>query len=462
MKIGETMKKNKLTILDSLLSVVCIVISMEAITPTAASGNSQFFYWAVILVLFFIPYSLVNAELGSSYPSEFGMYSWAKKAFGKKTAYRVSWYYWINYPIWMLSFAILFTELFGVLFGITLGIIPTIIIEVLFVIGCCYLSTKRVNKLDDMIDIGAIFKLVLLVGIIILGAISLFNFGSATDFSLNTFKPDFNYVSITIIALLLYNFTGVEIVTTFSKDMKNLKRDLPRTILYSCIIIIIFYILPILSVKVAIPSVDLNSSTGFIDSYRVLLSNVGLNDLIINAIIFMITIMFMYILFAIIVSWAFGVNSVVRKAALEYKAPKIFTKENDDNVPTGIPLINALIAIVLCLLINLSPGLGNDVFMTVFSTSVIIYLCSYLPLFAIFYKLRITSDVERPYKVPGNKLFLIILCIIPTLILIAGVFFLLVPELNLSMLDYQLPIIITFIIIVIIGELIVCLKNYKK
>ncbi len=453
-------KNNKITIIDSILAVICIVISMEAITPTAASNNSQFFYWLIILVLFFIPYTLVSTELGTTYPSEYGLYAWVKKALGRNNGVRSAWYYWVNFPLWMLSFAILFGELANILFDGNLSTLTLIIIETSFLAVTCYFGTKRANMLDDIMDVGAIFKLILLGGIIFLGVYSFFNFGSATDFSISTFKPDFSFVSLSVIGLLLFNFTGLEIVTTFTKDMKNVKKQLPKTLLFSSILIIVFYIIPIICMKIITPSSSLSASTGLIDSYRLAFENIGFHNMVSTAIIFILILMFMYILVAIIISWTFGINSVVRKVALDEGLPKYISHVNKDNVPDNVSFINFIIACGLGLLVKIVPGIGENVFMTVFSTSVIVYLCSYLFLFISFYKLRKTDSKERVYKVPGNDLFLKLICVIPTLILIIGIFFLLVPELHSDITKYQWPIIITFISIILIGELFV--KFWRK
>ena len=58
-----------------------------------------------MIIGFFIPYALISAELGTQYPSEGGMYTWVKKAFGKKWAGRVAWFYWVNFPLWIASLA---------------------------------------------------------------------------------------------------------------------------------------------------------------------------------------------------------------------------------------------------------------------------------------------------------------------------------------------------------------------
>ena len=51
-----------------------------------------------MLIGFFVPYGLISADR-YAIPSEGGMYTWIKKAFGPKWAGRVAWFYWVNYPL---------------------------------------------------------------------------------------------------------------------------------------------------------------------------------------------------------------------------------------------------------------------------------------------------------------------------------------------------------------------------
>lgn len=63
-----------------------------------------------MLIFFFLPYGLISSELGTTYEGDGGLYDWVKRAYGKKAGARAAWYYWINFPIWMASLAVLFTE----------------------------------------------------------------------------------------------------------------------------------------------------------------------------------------------------------------------------------------------------------------------------------------------------------------------------------------------------------------
>ena len=96
-------KNKKFRLVDAILSVITVVFVAEAAAPAAAIGNSQFFWWIFLIIAFLLPYGLVVSELGTTYDDEGGLYDWVRRAFGDKWGSRVSWYYWINFPLWMAS-----------------------------------------------------------------------------------------------------------------------------------------------------------------------------------------------------------------------------------------------------------------------------------------------------------------------------------------------------------------------
>ncbi len=67
-------------------------------------------------MLFFIPYGLITAELGTTYPEQGGLYIWVRNAFGERWAARTTWLYWINVALWMPSVYVLFAGMFAQLF----------------------------------------------------------------------------------------------------------------------------------------------------------------------------------------------------------------------------------------------------------------------------------------------------------------------------------------------------------
>ena len=103
-------KKKKFRLFDAILATVCITLVAESVMPTAAIGNSQYFWWIFLIIAFCIPYGMISAELGTTYQSEGGMYDWVKRAFGAKWASRVAWNYWVNFPLWIASLAVAVTD----------------------------------------------------------------------------------------------------------------------------------------------------------------------------------------------------------------------------------------------------------------------------------------------------------------------------------------------------------------
>ena len=116
------MKKKKFKLVDAVLATVCITLVAESVMPTAAIGNTQYFWWIFLIIAFCLPYGMISAELSTAYPSEGGLYDWVKKAFGERWAARVAWNYWINFPLWIASLATAVTTLISGMFGFELSI----------------------------------------------------------------------------------------------------------------------------------------------------------------------------------------------------------------------------------------------------------------------------------------------------------------------------------------------------
>lgn len=70
--------------LDVFLGMICLLFFLDTCSPMAAMGVTAI-TWAIILMLiFYIPSGLITAELGAAYPDDGGMYSWVKRAYGKR------------------------------------------------------------------------------------------------------------------------------------------------------------------------------------------------------------------------------------------------------------------------------------------------------------------------------------------------------------------------------------------
>ena len=60
-------KTKKFHLASVILSVICVVFVVEAAAPVASIGNSQYFWWIFMMLLFLLPYGMIAAELGTTY-----------------------------------------------------------------------------------------------------------------------------------------------------------------------------------------------------------------------------------------------------------------------------------------------------------------------------------------------------------------------------------------------------------
>ena len=162
-------KKKKFKLVDAVLATVCITLVAESVAPTAAIGNSQYFWWIFLILAFCLPYGLITAELGSTFDSEGGMYDWVKKAFGKKMAARVAWNYWINFPLWIASLAVAVTDVVAGIFDINLSIFWLLALQLGYTALVSFLGTQRIGENKLIVNLGTAFKIIFMVALGLLG-----------------------------------------------------------------------------------------------------------------------------------------------------------------------------------------------------------------------------------------------------------------------------------------------------
>lgn len=465
--------KYKFRLFSAVLATVCIILVGDAVAPTASIGNSQYFWWIIMLLGFFVPYGLISAELGTQYPSEGGMYTWVKKAFGEKWAGRVAWYYWVNYPLWVASLASLVTTIltqiiaqvsgnpdFVMNWGIVLGI------QAFYILLVSILGTLRISQSDWLSNLGAFAKFIFMAGLGALGIYVLISTGQSanpinswTDLMPLMEDGHFSLAGLGFVSMIIFNMLGFEVVSTFADDMENPRKEIPKAIILGGILIAIFYLLPSFGIGVAIPVSELSPDAGLLDSYTQLMGIAGFSAGVINAITVIVGGLFIYTLIANISSWNFGVNSVIAYAAEDGTFPKSWAKRTKDGVPyvpsiwTG--LVGFVIAVAGIIVQQFFPEV-ESLFWTFFSLSLVTLLLSYLPMFLAFLKLhKQGKQSEKAYWINGGKFKITLFGIVPFLLILIALFFTLFPEFNLAMFEYNWPLIVGACIAVILGEFMV-------
>ncbi len=444
--------------LDMTLFTVCAILVIDTLAPSAAIGPASISWWIITLVLFFIPYGLITAELGTTYPEQGGLYVWVRRAFGEKWAARSTWCYWINVALWMPSVYVLFAGIFSQLFFPELNLWAKIAIGIVMTwvtvgIGVISLETGKWFP-----NIGAFFKAAIMIVIGVAAFAYAAQHGVANDLSFKAVLPAWD-AGLAFLPVIVYNFMGFELMSGAGGEIENPGRDIPRAIITAGVFIAVFYLLGTVGMLMAVPLDKLGLVSGIIDTLHAVLGDAGVG----GAMVTLLGIGALYALLANMVTWTMGANRTAAQAAAENRLPAVFGALHPTyKTPVGAFVITGLVSTAVMVLYGFMAGSAEDLFWTLFKFSSIIFLLPYLAMFPAFLKLRQSEpEARRPYQVPGGRVVAVIMAVLCELFIVqAVVFFVWVPGQPLN--QDTLPILLGTVVTLLVGEILLWLTARAK
>src|SRR3990167_9059299 len=92
--------KKPLTIFSLVAINVIAIDSLRGLPFSEEYGFSAVFYYLLAAITFFIPVSLVSAELATAWPETGGLYVWVREAFGNEIGFLTIWLQWFYNIAW--------------------------------------------------------------------------------------------------------------------------------------------------------------------------------------------------------------------------------------------------------------------------------------------------------------------------------------------------------------------------
>lgn len=453
------MEKNQFRLADVILSVICVVFVAEAAAPVASIGNSQYFWWGFMILAFLLPYGLIAAELGTAYAGDGGLYDWIHAAYPQgKWAARVSWYYWINFPLWMASLAVMCPELLRDITGRQMGTIASLAVQLLFIWIVTLIACYPVCDSIVILNVSAVIKILLALLVGGLGVWYISRYGFVNDMSARTFLPSFDLTSLSYISVIIFNFLGFEVVCTFAGSMSEPKKQIPQSIVTGGIVIAAIYLFSAFGIGAAVDVREISVDSGLIDAVSLILGADG------GVLVAVVALLFLVTLFGNMISWSMGVNSTAALAADHNDMPRVFAKRwAKNNMPVGSAVASGVVASGVCILGVLIETVTPDssLFWSFFALNLVMLLLSYLPVFPAFLKLRrVDAKTPRPFRVPGSDAALRCIAYVPMALIIISIIFTAVPlSFDEETLKSFLPITIGTILSAAIGEVLIALRG---
>lgn len=402
--MGDARSGKKLGIFTLAMINVAAVLSLRNFPPMAEYGYAVIFYLTLSSLCFFIPSALVSAELASGWPKKGGVFLWVKEAFGPKWGFVAIFMQWVENLPWFPAIFAFAASAIAYLFNPALAANKLFVIVIIWVSiwAATFLNFRSMRLSAFLSSSGAILGTILPgVLIITLGIIHV-SLGKPTAiaFSVHNLIPSLgNLNQLMLLAGMLMAIAGMEMSAVHVTEIENPKKNFPRAIFFSSVIIILLSVLGALSISIVVPDKELSLSAGVCQAFEVLFRAHG-----IVWVMPIVAVLLAYGAFTMAVTWMVGPSKGVLEVAKEGYLPEYMRKENKHGMPTGTLIVQAVVATILSLVVLFMPTVSGA-FWIMSALAAQLYLVMYLFMFAAAIKLRYSQpDVERPYKIPGGKI----------------------------------------------------------
>lgn len=92
--------KGSLTMVAMAIMIITSILSLRGLPSEAKFGIQSIFYYIFAAIVFLVPFSLVCAELASTYTKAGGLYRWVSEAFGPRWGWTAMYLEWQTIVIW--------------------------------------------------------------------------------------------------------------------------------------------------------------------------------------------------------------------------------------------------------------------------------------------------------------------------------------------------------------------------
>lgn len=266
---------------DLVLFYVVTGVSLRWIASAASIGASSLVLWIGAWLFLYVPLALSVIELSSRYPAEGGLYVWTKKAFGEGPGFLAAWMYWTsNLPYFPTVLIFAASNLLFLRPGWQHYSHDTaffIIFPAALLAGLTLINLIGLNIAKWSYNVGALAMWIPVGIVIVMGVVAWWHFGSATSFRLTTISPSTHPRDIMFWNIFIFAFIGCEAGSLMAEEIKDPRRNIPRSLMLAGLTIAACYILGTVCVLLALPSSETSNLDGLVQAIAKTAGRIGVS-----------------------------------------------------------------------------------------------------------------------------------------------------------------------------------------
>ncbi|MDE5689464.1 MAG: amino acid permease, partial [Duncaniella sp.] len=256
--------------------IITTVVSLRGLPSQAEFGIQSIFYYLFAAIVFLIPFSLVCAELASTYTHSGGLYRWVAEAFGPKWGWTAMYLEWQTLVIWfpaVLMFAavslayIFWPESFDARLSANKIYTLVVVLAVYWITN--FIAFRGMKSSKILSTLGGLFGTIVPGAILIILGVAYLCMGKPIMLTHESFFPDFSKIGTIVLAASIFLFYGgMEMNAVHVQNMKNPARQFPRASFLAVAVIVLLFVFATLAIGFVVPAKDINLLASLLVAYN--------------------------------------------------------------------------------------------------------------------------------------------------------------------------------------------------
>ena len=376
------------------------VASLRSAPTMAVFGLASVFLYVIPAIVFFVPTSLVSAELASGWKG--GVYHWVTEGISAPMGLLAI---WCQFAMTIFYYPALLAYVASTIAYIVnpdlanSGVFTAAIIVVLYW-GSVLVSSRGVGLIAKLASDGTVIGTLIPGAILVVMGVVFLLQGNHSAAPMNAHHLLPAWTGLAGLVLIVNNFlaySGMEMNAVHVDEMEKPGSEYPKSIFVASILVLAIFILPALVISWVVPAAQISLTAGVMQAFSAFFAHFSLNWLVPLVAIAMVVAMLSGMM-----AWLAGPSKGLLKIGQEQGyLPPYFQKVNAEGIQMNILVAQGIVISIIGLLYAFIPSVSSAYWIfSVMTTQV--YLIMYLLMFIAAVKLR-RNQPEHPrgYKAPA-------------------------------------------------------------